>query len=218
MKQKFHSLFFILACVATLPACATPLTYSAKEIRGQVVDAETGRPIEGAVVMAQWVLSHIGSGHYGKRLHIHETVTDKNGNYVIPSWGPKPRLPMTDLIYRDPEILIFKSGYEPEGLENSKPQTNSLRVSEWDGKIIKLKKPRGSLEDYAQRLESMSIGLPSDGKEWRAFPRMILALDAENRRLLSLGLNKKYRTSVFEIEYFDQSDKDFLKKFEDAKK
>lgn len=218
MKRNLLFALQLLCALFTLSACATPLTYSAKEIRSQIVDAETGQPIEGAIVVAQWVLSHVGSGGYGTRLHVYETTTDKKGSYLIPAWGPTPHPPLTDLMYRDPQILIFKSGYEPESLENSKTQTDSVRVSEWDGRVIKLKKPRGSLEDYAQRLESMSIGLPSDGKKWRAFPRMILALDAENRRLLSLGLNKKYRTSVFEIEYFDQSDKNFLKRSEDAKK
>ena len=46
MKRKILSLFFILVCLASLPACATPLSYSAKEIHGQIVDAETNQPIE----------------------------------------------------------------------------------------------------------------------------------------------------------------------------
>lgn len=212
-------IFMLITPVMSLPACAAPLTYSAKEIRGQIVDAETSQPVGGTVIVAQWVLYHMGPGHGGHkgRIHIHETVTDKEGRYTIPTWGPKAPLPFTWLTDRDPVLSIFKSGYEPLVLLNARESSESVRVSDWDGKVIKLKKSEGSLEGYASRLESMSIGLPYEGKEWKLFPRMLLALDAENRRLLSLGLNKKYRTSFFEIEYFNESDRNYLRGFENEK-
>lgn len=209
-----------LSCyLMALAACGTPLMYSAEAIRGQIVDAETGQPIDGAVVVAQWVLFEGGIGHGGHkgRLHIFETVTDEDGRYLIPEWGPKPHPPLTELVDRDPEILIFKSTYEPKTLRNSTARTDSARVSEWDGRVVKLKRAGTDLEAYARHLESMSISLPRGGKEWRTFPRMVLALDAENRRLLALGLDKRYRTSVFEIQHFDQADKDFLKGYEHEK-
>lgn len=200
MKRNLLFVLSLLSALFVLSACATPLTYSAEEIRGQIVDAETGQPIEGAVAVAQWVLSHIGSGHYGKRLHIHETVTDRNGNYVIPAWGPKPQLPLTELVYRDPQILLFKSGYEPEGLENSKPQTGSVRASEWDGKVIKLKKisNQENLERYASRLNSFYDGLVKDMRndyEWKKYPRMTTAVYKEYQLLKAKGLHV-YRPSI----------------------
>lgn len=216
MKRKIQRLFFMLACVATLPACATPLTYSAKEIRGQIVDAETSQPIEGAVIVAQWILFEMGVGHR-KRLHIHEAVTDKDGRYVIPAWGPKPHPPFTELDREDPMLAIFKSGYAPLRLYNRIDRADAVRMSDWDGKVIRLKKFEGGLEDYARRLESFSIGLAHNGNEWKSFPRMVLALDAENRRLRSQGLNPNYRTSVFEIEYFGKADRDYLRRYENAK-
>lgn len=219
MKQRIATLGLLFVLMA-LPACTTPLTYSAREIRGQIVDAETGQPIEGAVVVAQWVLFEGGIGHGGHkgRLHIYEAVTDQDGRYFIPAWGPKTHPPMTELDNRDPEILLFKSMYEPKTLYNNVMREDSIRISDWDGKVVKLRKSQSSLEDYARRLESMSISLSREGKDWKLFPRMVLALDAENRRLLSLGLDKKYRTSVFEIEHFNQADKEFLKRFADEKK
>lgn len=216
MKPETVVLFLLCVILGTLPACATPLTYSAKEIRSQIVDAETDQPIEGAVIVAQWILFEMGVGHR-KRLHIEETVTDKDGRYVIPAWGPKPHPPLTELDREDPMLAIFKSGYMPLRLYNRIDRSDSLRVSEWDGKVIRLKRFQGGLEDYARRLESFSIGLAHNGKEWRLFPRMILALDAENRRLKSQGLNPNYRTSIFEIEYFDEADRDYLRRYENAK-
>ena len=216
MKRILLFIFQLLSAVLVLSTCATPLTYSAKEIRGQIVEAETGRPIEGAVVVAQWILSHVGSGHYGRRLHIHETITDKNGYYVIPAWGPKPRPPLTDLIYRDPQILIFKSGYEPEGLENSKLQSDSVRVSEWDERIVKLTRTRRSLEDQAFRLSSFYGDLEhgDSNEDWRNYPRMLLALYAEKNRLQSMGLKPGHGGSIPNIVNFSESDRRYLKRFE----
>jgi hypothetical protein len=216
MKRNLLCVLSLLSTLFALAACATPLTYSAKEIHGQIVDAETGQPIEGAVVVAQWVLSHIGSGHYGKRLYIHETVTDKNGNYVIPAWGPKPRPPLTELVYRDPQILIFKSGYEPEGLENSNLQTDGVRASEWDGRVIQLKKSGGQIEKQARYLGSFftSLGYGTSNVDWRNYPRMLLAVYAEKRRLQTLGLEPGRVASVPDIEHFSKSDRDYLREFE----
>lgn len=219
MKRNLLFILWLLSALLALSACATPLTYSAKEIHGQIVDAETGQPIEDAIVVAQWVLFEGGIGHGGHkgRLHIYEAVTDKEGRYFIPAWGPKTHSPMTELDNRDPEILIFKSTYEPKTLYNDVMRGDRVRVSDWDGKTVMLRKSQSNLEDYARRLESMSISLSREDKDWRFFPRMILALDAENRRLLLLGLDKKYRTSVFEIEHFNQVDKEFLKRIENGK-
>jgi hypothetical protein len=218
VPMKRHSVFFVLllCLIGSLPACATPLMYSAKEIRGQIVDAETGQAVEGAVIVAQWVLSHIGSGGYGARIHIYETVTDKGGNYTIPAWGPVPHPPLTDLIFRDPEILIFKGGYEPEGLENRVPQTDSVRVSEWDGKVVKLARTKRGLEDQAFRLSSFYGGLDhgSSTKDWYSYPRMLLALDAERGRLRSLGLKPGHSGSIPNLENFSDADRVYLKRFE----
>lgn len=217
MKQRILGLFLLLGFLSTLPACATPLMYSAKEIRGRIVDAETNQPIGGAVIVAQWILFEMGIGHGGhkSRIHIHETVTDKEGRYLIPAWGPKPHPPFTDLDREDPMLLVFKSEYEPRILVNRINRSESQRISDWDGRVIKLKRFKGALEAYAnQLLYVISTNLSESDKEWKSFPRMVLALDAENRRLKSLGLKTEYRTTSFNIEYFDEADRVYLRKFE----
>lgn len=218
MMRPLFSLLLSGLLIWVLPACATPLTYSAKEIRGQIVDAETNQPIEGAIIVAQWVLFHIGPGHGGhkSRIHVHETITDRDGNYVIPEWGPKVRPPMTELHHRDPQLSIFKSGYEPMGVSNELVSTvrpDSLRVSDWDGKVIKLKPTKENLEDYALRLSSFYSGLVEsmrDKDEWKKYPRMTLAVYNENRRLNTLGLKPGYGPSVPDLEKLDGADRNFL--------
>lgn len=43
-------------CLAAVPACATPIRYSAEPIEAWVVDAETKQPLDGVVVTANWQL------------------------------------------------------------------------------------------------------------------------------------------------------------------
>ena len=79
--------FLILACMAPLQACSN--SYSAKPIEAWVVDAQTGKPLEGVNVVAHWKLRYGLEGGGSYQLHIMEDVTDKNGRFFFPAWGPK---------------------------------------------------------------------------------------------------------------------------------
>jgi hypothetical protein len=81
---RFHYLL-LLALIIPLQACAT---YSAKDIHGQVVDDATGAPLDGVVIVAQWLLERSMVGDNNALLKVMETVSDKNGNYTFPAWGP----------------------------------------------------------------------------------------------------------------------------------
>lgn len=96
MKHVLHRCMcwaWALTLVVSTSACGT-LFHSAKEIHGQVVDAETGKPLEGAIIVVQWqpyfvrAVAH-APGHSGS-IHTYEALTDKEGRYAIPAWGPKP--------------------------------------------------------------------------------------------------------------------------------
>ena len=196
-----------------------PPVYFAKEIKGQIVDASSGRPIKGAVIVAQWISFVAGPGHGGHnlRLHIIETVTDSVGRYTIPSWGPKLHLPFTELDRIDPRLSIFKSGYLPKELINSQDRSKMIRSSDWDGRIIRLQCFNGKIEDYARKMESMSNGLPRDGDEWKSFPYMVIALSKEHARLQSIGLKPGYLVSVVAEDNLTDTDKFYLERFKTRK-
>jgi hypothetical protein len=100
----------------TSPADAFPPPfYSAREIRATVVNEETGDPLPDVVVVALWELRQVSAR---PRLHITEAVTDAQGNFHIPAWGPKLRPPLAELAYRSPLLLLFKSGFTPLRLHN----------------------------------------------------------------------------------------------------
>src|SRR5262249_40892648 len=148
-------------------------------------------------------------------------VTDKDGRYVIPAWGPMVRPPLFHLEHHDPAIEIFLPGYYPRHLANAIRGTaysrDSVRVSLWDGREIALRKftgePReymeedanskytvkvsGTLNEYANKLSALQtllhwqMGSPSD--EWHNFPRMVAALRHERERFATLGINPNYQ-------------------------
>lgn len=81
---------------------------------GQVVDAVTGKPIEGAVVKYSWEVSIIlggalGSGG-GSPTISYETLSDKEGKYYIPNLRIK-RKALYEMGMYPEEVLIYKDGY-----------------------------------------------------------------------------------------------------------
>lgn len=87
--------FFYLICIMSLISACT--TLETPEIKGIVLDHETGKPLEGAYVIVRWSKTYSGpGGHFGgkdfKELRL---KTDSNGSFIIPSykvinWTPYP--------------------------------------------------------------------------------------------------------------------------------
>jgi len=79
---------------------------------GQVVDADTGEPIQGAAVAATWDLEHFilylssTSSYAGGK----ETVTDADGKFRLPLTFAFTFWPFSAISQGD--FLVFKSGYD----------------------------------------------------------------------------------------------------------
>ncbi len=188
-------LLLLLASRATAGDMPPPF-YSAQPIRGSVVDATTDLPLERVIIVAQWVLyrTTLGGENPHERLQVLETVTASDGTYAFPGWGPKPNLPIVNLLLpigyiccfltdRDPELSILKPGYRTLTLRNQRRRDTMVRVSDWDGKIIKLEPFRGSLNEWATDLHFLQGSLLWSDLDWRMAPRMLLAIENERLRL-----------------------------------
>lgn len=178
------ALLVALALLRVEPVSASqhPFLYWGQAITGWVVDAETRRPVEGVVVVAQWV--HTG----GYRLHVAEVLTEHDGRYHVPAWGPKPRHVLAPRLsgYNDPQILMFKPGYARLELSNRfLDNYDAVRTSDWDGQTVELTRFQGTTEDQARDLTFLQASLDWGGPHgnWRDFPRMILAVAGEAGRL-----------------------------------
>lgn len=206
MAQKLFGTLLAIVALAALSACAGSWRYSADPIEAWVVDAETKQPVEGAIVVANWALettSHIipHQTNAAGSVMVLETVTDKDGRFYFPAWGPKWHLGSGELTDSDPELILFKSGYQYQRLSNSqylrprkysdegKPSgteskpSGSTRISFWSGERIELQRFRGTEEEYANHLSSLGTFLRFlyDGEncEWKQAPRMLAAIHKE---------------------------------------
>ena len=116
IKSKLFSRFITfvliaLCCLFLLPACDTDPGYSSgKELRGVIVNVDTGEPIPDAIVVADWITSSGTAG--GSNLvcfHVGAATTDAAGEYYMPAWRQKS--PFSAKYERSIVIFAYKPGY-----------------------------------------------------------------------------------------------------------
>lgn len=84
-----------------------------EEIMGYVVEADTRKPIEGAIVVSMWQLSQKLSEGFGGYAKVIETKTDKEGKFVIPAWKTFKPLTVNSVMHDfAPKVIIYKPGYK----------------------------------------------------------------------------------------------------------
>lgn len=180
-----------------LPACAS-LMYTAEPMEARIIDADTKQPLEGAVVVAHWQLERgsVGGSYPAGQLMVMETVTDKDGKFNFPGFGPKPAI-TSHLVHKDPALILFKSGYHYRVLTNQytsdiEQRTRMVRRSEWNGKTIELIPFKGTQEEYAEHVHQLDNNLEwaRYGKdcEWKKIPRMLIALHRTSEYFNSQGV------------------------------
>lgn len=198
-----HLLQIITLCLlCSLGGCAT---FSAEPIAAQVVDADTGQPIEGVVVVAHWELH--GGSFTGDALPcgvagVEEAVTDQEGRFHLPGFGPV-RV-SCDVQIWNPDLIFFKPGYEPKSVNNATTnplETVSVSRSQWDGKVITLSNNRNQdlrsdqADSYALDFGSLNLNFlgfvtyyPA-GCYWKKVPNMLRAVMAQEQEFHAAGNN-----------------------------
>jgi hypothetical protein len=213
MKQ-FTELFpMLLACLIVglpLEGCALAQLpgYVAQAIEGRVVAADSGQPLEGVIVTVNWEL--VGGAHSYPvgQLYVAETLTDTQGRFSFSAWGPKSPLFAGHLHDLAPQLLFFKSDYNWERCVNealSESNTSLVRSSDCNGKTFKLKRFTGTVKEYAESLGRLDAYLDnafffSHDCSWKQVPRMLVALDQEQKRLVEKRIPNRLRP----IEYRDK--------------
>ncbi len=166
-------LLLLLAMV--LPSCVfAPPLYWGEVIHARVIDADTGEPVEGVVVVADWKLYGGGIGHGGhhRALFAEETVTDANGELTFGKWGPKQR-PAYAVLDTAPWLLLFKSGYQHRFLSNEAESNAAVRRSDWTGRTVELQRFVGT---DAQRVDALRTVLSLSELQ----PRLLNEIDKES--------------------------------------
>lgn len=181
-----QALLLAAAMTTTLTACSH--TYSADAISARIVDADTGAPVQGVNVVASWTY---GGGEWldtsTHAVMVLEAVTDADGRFTIPAWGPK--LSSRRLSAGQPAFWIFKSGYDlgvafsRTGALDYAPERMTSTVN---GETIPLKKFEGSIDAYADRLTYLGADIDqllrnASECNWKGMPKFLVAIDRQAR-------------------------------------
>ena len=104
----------LMLCAAAGCGMAPHVLYG-KPIGGQVVDADTGRPVAGAHVAYVWESTIVPSGFTGHNsrticYHAAATITDAQGRFRVEPWR---KWSTYDVVVSDPIALVYARGYTP---------------------------------------------------------------------------------------------------------
>lgn len=128
--MKINNAFLLLTVLLINTGCYGPL-------KGRVVDAETGEPIEGAVAMAEWTRTKGLGNTYTVSVKVVEAVSDKDGNIELDGcFSP---------FVNEPTLTIYKKGYVAWNNGLIFPDLNVRDGFEWKiGQVFQLEKFRST--------------------------------------------------------------------------
>src|SRR5574337_1146621 len=110
MTKTMKKLILVFIGLFLLQGCMYAIRYDGT-YSGKIVDADTGAPIEGVVVLGVWNVVHHGpAGGVAEYYDARETVTDKNGEFSVPGMGLRVMSNLEPI-----GVVIFKAGYEHLG-------------------------------------------------------------------------------------------------------
>ena len=146
--------------------------------RGRVLDAETGKPLAGVVVVAVWrrdriMPLHSRSEHYAAR----EALTNADGEFVIDANDMERNAPKRT---RHPFFTIFLPGYGRPQVPAGTPPTLTRRFYEGPGNTVELPQLKTKEERLAHLRKIDLYGAPFT--EVPEFTRLI------NQERVMLGL------------------------------
>jgi hypothetical protein len=198
--QRLSHLFTVSFAAAILSSCIA----TTEGIRIRVVDADTDKAIEDAVVIYEL---HAATGHgtnYTQKA-IYEAVSNDSGWAEIP---PQKINTVVTSGLRPPTLKIFRSGYNPEFLSNAGRIIPTLQeVLRWtrNGQTIRLKRPE-NFQEYAWKIDFLNGELehlyrwPNDNPcGWKAIPRAVMAVEWEVMQFEASGKRRNNSTVLRDL-------------------
>ncbi len=142
--------------------CASVLGYPNIDV--QVVDAKTGEPIEGAVLLAQWTTTTCVYECSSTNYKVVEKVSDENGRMTVPG--------VSKVGVDAPSVVVYKKGYVAWQHDYIFPDYKKRTDFRWrDGYVFELElfKPEYSRGDHVSFITSgYSSGVPAGGLFYQA--------------------------------------------------
>lgn len=197
------SLFFLLLMLLSSCLAIPAQGDVAEAYHGTVIDAETKRPIEDAVVVVVWYRKPIVTMNGPQYFHnAFEVLTDAEGKFSITADSGIDWNPLTFVLKR-PRIVIFKPGYGPYPVAHVSPPRMIIRNGQeimlnWDSELLKgtvvelpelRQRTKGELWSFTSP-DSLSVPLCRHGKydsidcvppEW--VPNFVRLLNVQQRNV-----------------------------------
>lgn len=176
---------------------ASGLVIASSGVSGVVVDANSGEPVEGVVVVAKWDI-------FGPEfstvdvIAIEEALTDSGGTFEINGWGPRlnGRFWYAGLAGYAPELIVFKAGYVPAFKRNHQARTLAgiYRMTDaLDGATIAIARRPDDLERYLSLITDVETRitrlLAGPNCRWREFPGLLMAMHRVGQTARHAGLD-----------------------------
>lgn len=144
--------------------------------RGKVVDAETGEPVAGAVVIAVWDREWTGAGGRVPEFYdAREVLTDEAGDFVLDANDIETAAPYNT---RWPDFRIYKPGYAFYPRYPS-PETNLHKAFRHEVSVVRLRRAR-TVEERERNLSVLTHAPPEKQ------PNLLKAISVER---VGLGLS-----------------------------
>ena len=151
--------FLILPALSATPVPAGNYFRYDNDVQGKIIDGDTRQPLAGVVVMALWVTEHtrITIEPEERYYDYYETLTDENGEFMIPGKGRN--------FFRNmppPKIRIYKAGYAIRDIRLAPADCPpDLNITFKDGqRFISYKKlSPDKRKDYVARYEQMPYAI-----------------------------------------------------------
>lgn len=189
----------LIVLLAGIVYLVTPTGWSSSEIRARVV-TPAGAPVAGAIIAANWNVEGAWNGASLGQLAISEVVTDKDGWFRIPQWGPK-YVWKGAVSESEPVIRIYHPNFVPLIIRNvegtaMRSASRIIRFRLQDQELV-LQPFTGSSFQREAVLENLirSLGVIFQGGSgclcnWRDIPRLLIAMQREKDLLERTGSGK----------------------------
>lgn len=153
-SMRFKHAIWAIALLLLTSGCYATIT-------GTVFDAETGEPIEGAVVLVEWTRTKGLGLTYTESYKVIETVSDKEGKVMISgTFNP---------LVNPPEVTVYKKGYVAWNNKFIFPEYNKREDFKWQNNyVVRLEhfKPEYSYDEHVSFIHgSINYGLPGSEKK-----------------------------------------------------
>ena len=153
--MKLRHIFFVILLLFITTSCDG-------EITGIVVDAETGQPIEGAVILVEWTNAKGVPGmSYTESYKVVEVVTDKEGKASIEE--------VSSPLVSAPRVTVYKKGYVAWNNEFIFPDWKKRNDFNWSNNYVftlEKFKPEYSYDKHTDFIaKSHNFGMASEKKQ-----------------------------------------------------